>query len=174
MLADETKDPISEAFELAKLQAATDGAFDERLLRFWFESAWEQCAAMVGFVWPPQEIRERIVIRADGSFRLSYRPSSEVRIYEGANLVMTLPRSLERSHCDPALCECCTCCGYTAHYWVGDQNLCQFPVGFVQAVARLFTFMVENRGDIQQDDRIMARCGALPFLSATGGVAYVV
>jgi len=159
-----TQADLASAFEICKAQAAVDGAFSEALLKHWFQASWDQCAEMVGLIWPPQDITERITIRRDGSFRLSYQPSSEVKIYDGATLLLTLPPSLERSPCDPFLCECCTCCGLTAHYRTGGE-FCEVPPRFVQAVARLFTYMVENRGDTPQDEHLLYKCGAWAFLS---------
>jgi hypothetical protein len=153
--------PIDQAFELAKKQAAIDGAFDDDILRHWFEAAWDTCAGMVGFNFPAREISEPIVVRRDGSFTLSYRPSSAVKIYEGATLVMTLPASLERSRCDPALC---CFCWLTAHYWTGE-DACAISPRFLQAVFRLFTYIAENRGDATLDEHVLKTCGAFAFLA---------
>lgn len=162
-------EPYASIYALCRLQASTDGAFDESLMLMWFRAAWDQCAAMTGLVWPPQQIREPICINpVDGSFRLSHRPSSEVRIYDGYRLVAILPPSLLRNRCTPSLC---CLCHPTAHYTIGSLT-CELPSGFVMAVVRLFAFLVENRGDTQLDEHTLAKCGALTFLQSD--VLYVV
>jgi hypothetical protein len=167
MLSEAVKAQYDKAYQICVLQASVDGAFDELLLRHWFEAAWMHCAEMVGLVYPAQQIKEPIIIDDFGNFRLSYEPSSEVRIYDGYTLVMVLPPSLLRSRCDPALC---CFCNLTAQYTVG-QDVCELPPSFVQAVARLFTYMVENRGDVEMDENVLSKCGALAFLS--GQLTYV-
>jgi hypothetical protein len=166
VLTNDAKDHIADAFAIAKLQAQCDGAFPEPLLRHWFEAAWQHCAEMVGFVYPAQEVREPISLRLDGSFTISHRPTGPVRIFAGYTLLMTLPPSLERTWCDPSLC--CHC-NLFAQYMIGEDT-CNISPSFVQAVARLFTYMVENRGDVEMDREILAKCGALTFLS--GGLTY--
>jgi len=154
---------MNEAFALCKLQAAVDDAFPDEVLRHWFEAAWDLCAEMIGLVFPAVSFVEPIRLDSEGRFTLSHRPSSEVRIYAGYTLVVILPPSLERSHCDRSLC--CHC-NLTAHYTVGSDDPCAaLPPRFIQAVARLFTYMVENRGDVPLDDQVLGKCGALRFLS---------
>lgn len=155
-----------QAYAIAKEQANVNGEFSDTLTRSWFDAAWDLCAQMTGFVWPPVEIRELVTIRDDGSFRLSYRPSSAVSLYSGYLLVATLPRSLERSRCMPALC---CYCNLQARYWVGE-DACTLPPRFVQAVSRVFAFLVNHRGD-DGDEHILAKSGAMSFLSPD--VAYV-
>lgn len=157
-MADE-RDQIAEAYEICKLQAATDSTFDEKLMRHWFGAAWDLCAEMIGLT-PPMEIEETVVIRADGSFVLSHEPTSEVRLFSGYTLVLILPPTLERSRCDPALC---CFCNLVARYRIG-QETCELPPRFVQAVARVFAYIVENRGDSELDREVLAKCGALTFL----------
>jgi len=45
------------------------------------------------------------------------------------------------------------------------------PPGFLQAVARVFTFLCENRGDTGQDPNLLYRCGAMTFLGP--GLTYI-
>jgi|SRR5215475_2294881 len=155
-----TNDQIEQAFELCKLHASVDGAFDEKLLRHWFEAAWDLCATFIGLT-PPTAIEERVIIRADGSFVLSHQPTGNVRFYSGYRLVTVLPPTLERSRCDPALC---CFCDLTAKYMTGWAT-CEVPPRFVQAVARVFAYIIENRGDSELDDQILGKSGALRFLS---------
>lgn len=163
MLTDTTQNQIDLAFEICKMQASTDDAFPDALLRHWFEAAWDLCAAMVGLVYPPREVSDRIVLDHHGNFALSHKPSGDVRIYAGYTLIAILPPSLVRTRCDPSLC---CFCNLTARYMVGTDDPCgAISPRFVQAVARLFTFMVENRGDVQMDDQILGKSGALRFLS---------
>ena len=151
------------AFAICKWQAATDGAFPEELLKHWFEAAWNLCAGMAGFVFPPFKIVEPIHLDHMGRFWLSHRPSSEVRIYAGYTLIAVLPPSLERTRYDPSLC--CHC-NLSAHYTVGNDDPCAaIPPRFVQAVARVFAYMVENRGDVAGDDDWLTKTGAMTFLS---------
>jgi len=163
MLTQNQQDQIDAAFALCKLQAATDEAFPDELLRHWFSAAWDLCAEMVGLVFPALAIVEPICIDECGNFTLRHQPSSDVKIFDGYTLLMVLPPSLRRSRCDPSLC---CYCNLSAHYTVGNDAPCdEIPPRFIQAVARLFTYMVENRGDTELDDEILARCGALRFLS---------
>lgn len=153
------RDEIAHAYAICKAQASVDGAFDEILLQHWFEAAWDICASMVDLT-PEQDIIEPICIRDDGSFTLRYRPTSEVKIYDGYTLVTTLPRSLIRDRCQPPLC---CLCHPKAHYRIGNFS-CQLPPRFIQAVARVFAFICENRGDTQLDPATLGKCGALTFL----------
>lgn len=157
-MADE-RDQIAEAFEICKLQASVDDTFDERLMRNWFQAAWDLCAEMIGLM-PPTQIEEPIIIRMDGSFVLSHVPTSPVQIYDRYRLVMTLPPTLERSFCDPSLC---CLCNLWVRYMIG-QETCEVPARFIQAVARVFAYIVENRGDSELDREVLAKCGALTFL----------
>ena len=157
------QDQINQAYEVCKAQAAVDGAFPESLMRHWFEASWDLCAGMVGLIFPPQEISELIVIDHCGNFSLSHQPAGEVRIFAGYRLIMVLPPSLKRSRCDPGLC---CFCHLSARYMIGALDPCApIPPRFVQAVARLFTYIAENRGDTELDDQILGKCGALRFLS---------
>jgi len=169
MLTQAQQEQVNAAFALCKLQAATDGAFPDELLRHWFDAAWDLCAEMVGLVFPARAVVEPIFLDECGNFALSYPPASEVKIYAGYTLIAVLPPSLRRTWCDPSLC--CHC-NITAHYTVGNDDPCSaIPPRFVQGVARLFTYMVENRGDVEMNDQILGRCGALRFLSPD--LAYV-
>jgi len=157
------QDQFKQAYEVCKAQAAVDGAFPEALMQHWFETAWDMCAEMIGLIYPPREITESITLDDCGNFTLSAIPAGEVRIFAGYQLLMILPPSLQRSRCDASLC--CHC-NLTARYMIGSTDPCQpIPPRFVQAVARVFTFLVENRGDSESNDQVLARCGALRFLS---------
>jgi hypothetical protein len=152
---------LEEAYEFCLLQANIDGAFDERLTWRMFQAAWDLCAAYVGLVWPAREIEERISINPiDGSFTLSHIPTSNVKLYSNFRLVAVLPPTLVRDCCDPHLC---CFCALRAIYTVGE-DLCEVPPRFLQAVARLFTYMIENRGDSELDDQVLSKCGAKAFL----------
>lgn len=153
--------PYEEAFELCKLQASVDGAFPDALLRFWFQSAWDLCASMIGFVYPAREVQEPICPDECGNFTISYQPSSVVQIFSGYSLVATFPPNLRRTRCDPALC---CYCNLVAKYTVGEET-CELPPRFLQAVARLFTYICENRGDTELDEAVLGKCGAKLFLS---------
>lgn len=156
-------EPIEQLYELCKLQAATDGAFPEPLMRAWFDAAFELCSDMAGLVYPAQQIRERLFVNRFGNYVLSQRPSGPVEIFEGYKLITVLPRPLDRAiSCFPALC--CLCHPF-ARYTVGQDRPCGgFSPRFEQAVARLFAYQVENRGDSELDREVLAKCGALSFL----------
>lgn len=158
---DAPKEIVEQAFELAKAQASVDGAFSDALLMNWFRSAWDLCASMVGFTFPPQEITETIWLNERGRFHLTYRPTSEVKLWSGGTLLAVLPPSLDRSCCMPSLC---CYCDLRAQYWIGEDT-CEIPPRFLQAVARLFTYIAENRGDTELDPHVLMRCGAFAFLA---------
>jgi hypothetical protein len=175
--------PYESAYEIAKLHAAIDGAFDERLTRHWFEAAWETCASAVGMV-PPGQITETVNVDAWGNVKLSGKPTSSVKLHANGALVMVLPPNApvfsgsrylpnpyERNDvdiCMPALCCLAGC--LQAVYSVGQQD-CGYPPSFVQAVARLFAYMVENRGDVKIDDQVLTNSGAKGFLA--GHMTYI-
>lgn len=162
-MADEQPDPIEQLYELCKLQAQTDGAFAEPLMRAWFAAALELCSDMAGLVYPARQIRESLTMNWRGAYVLSERPSGPVEIFDGYKLITVIPRPLDRSiSCLPALC--CLCHPY-ARYTVGQDLPCgAFSPRFGQAVARLFAYIVENRGDSELDREVLAKCGALTFL----------
>jgi len=163
MLTASQQAQVDQAFALCKMQASTDEAFPDELLRHWFEAAWNLCAEMVGLVFPARAVVEPICLDRCGNFTLSDQPSGDVRIYDGYTLIMILPPSLQRNRCQPSLC---CYCNLSAHYTVGNDDPCDaIPPRFIQAVARLFTYMVENRGDTELNDQILGKCGALCFLS---------
>jgi len=163
------QEQMDAAYAICKWQAATDGAFPEELTRHWFEAAWDKCAKMVGLVFPPIEVAEPICLDRWGRFWLSHRPSSEVKIYAGYTLIAVLPPTLERTRCDPSLC--CHC-NLSAHYIVGSTDPCAvISPSFVQAVARVFTYLVENRGDVSDDENLLGKTGAMTFLE--DGVQFV-
>lgn len=173
------------AYQIAILQAAVDGAIDERLLRHWFEAAWELCAQMIGFEFPQRTEQEQVEVSSRGTVRLSQRPSGPVKLYAGGSLVATLPPTSalignprlpnpytgigERSGgwniiCQPSLC---CYCDLVAIYPVGSSDPCTaMPATFVQAVARVFSYICENRGEVEMDESILSKSGAKAFLSA--------
>ena len=171
--------PFESAYEIAKLHAAVDGAFDETLTRHWFEAAWELCAEAVGFITPSRQITESVTVHGNGRVQLSHRPSSEVRLYASGRLVAVLSpnapeltghRNLPNPYeyeegdiCAPALC-CLSGC-LQAVYSVGQDDACGVSPAFVQAVAQLFAYMAENRGDVKMDDQILTKSGAKGFLN---------
>jgi hypothetical protein len=160
-MADEV-DQVERAFELCKLQASADGAFDEGLMRQWFDSAWALCAAMVNLT-PPTPIEEKIIINPEnGSFFLSHvpTPGTDVEVYDKYQLVATIPASLIRQPC----ANLCCLCDPWVKYMTGQQS-CEVSPTFIMAVMRLFAYMVENRGDSELDREVLAKCGALTFLS---------
>ena len=153
---------LNDAYEFCIEYANIDGAFSKRLTWGVFRQAWDTCATFIGFVFPPREIEERIAISPiDGTFTLSHRPTSEVKLYSGYNLVAVLPPSLTRDCCDPHLC---CFCALRAVYTVGE-DVCEVPPTFLRAVARLFTYLIENRGDSEMDEHMLSKCGAMLFLS---------
>ena len=153
---------IDQAYKICLLQAQVDGAFDEALTRHWFEAAWELCATMIDLI-PEQQIREPLSVNSCGNYELSHRPNGSVEIFDGYKLIVVLPRPLERSiSCAPWLC--CLCHPY-ARYHIGSGISCDgISPGFIQAVARVFTYIVENRGDSELDPGVLSKCGALAFL----------
>jgi len=173
-------DPIVAAYEIAKLQAATDGAFDERLTRHWFEASWDLCAAMVGLVFPPLPIDEVVTVAPDGSILLSHQPMGDVRFYSGPNLVAVLPPNSpcfwprpgslfdDETGCGLNCPDLCCYCNVRAIYTGGGDiavDCDEIPPWFVQAVARLFTYVCENRGDTEMDEHVLAKSGAKAFLA---------
>jgi hypothetical protein len=51
----------------------------------------------------------------------------------------------------------------TAAYTYGSDT-CTVPPRLVQAVARLFAYICETRGDVELDDQVLKKCGAFRFL----------
>lgn len=164
-------DPRLEAYALCKAHAAVDSAFSEALTLQWFNAAWDLCADHAGFVFPPQEIREPVEIDPrTGTIKLSHEPSGPVQFFAGGRLVATLaPNSScfgpERDRlCCPSLC--CYCGNLRAVYTFGAEFGCDgVPAWFVQAVAQVFAFIAENRGDTQREPDLLRRSGAISFLS---------
>jgi len=175
-----------EAFELAKLQAATDGAIDERLLRHWFEAAWALCAVAIGLDYPQRNVTEQVEVQGNGAVRLSRTPTGPVRLYSCGVLVAALPPTSpliltsapnlpnpyrgfgEFSTDASALClpSLCCHCDLTASYPVGSSDPCgESDATFVQAVLRVFTYICENRGDVELDPDVLSRSGANAFLA---------
>lgn len=155
----EQPNQIEIAYQICKAQASVDCAYEEPLLRHWFEAAWDLCADMVDLT-PAQQIKEPLQIDTCGQATLSYRPSGPVEILDGYTVVAVVPRPFDRRLCySEGLC--CLCMPY-ARYNIG-QDMCQLPPRFVQAVARVFAYLVENHGD-SGDDHVLTRCGAMSFL----------
>lgn len=156
---------IDDGFEIAKLQAATEGSFDERMLRHFYAAAWELCADMIGGFSPAKEMRENVCPSPiDGVIRLSAQPSGPVRFYSGVQLVATVPpNSVVLGGNAGCMVPLCCYCNLVAYYPTG-RDLCDVPARFKQAVARVFTYMVENRGDVEMDEAVLCKCGAIAFL----------
>lgn len=172
---------IANAYEIAMLHAAVDGAFDDRLTRHWFDAAWQLCAEYVGLTYPEQPIAETVSVNPNnGTIKLSHKPNGPVKLYSGPMIVATVAPDarvlsgnrnmpnpyddeLAATLCEPSLCCYCT---LTARYSTGSGNACDsFSPTFVQAVARLFTYIAENRGDVQIDAQLLEKSGAKSFLS---------
>lgn len=176
---------MAKCFEICKLHASTDGAFDDKLTVHWFQAAFDLCADFAGLIYPPRKIRESVVMDYRGRIHLSHPPSSKVQFVRGPNLVAELPPDspclqgapnncgyysdpliwgYDRSCCPAALCECMGS-PITAIYWTGSIDCNdEFPAMFVQAVARVFAFICENRGDTQLNELTLQRCNAMTFL----------
>lgn len=179
--------PIEQAYEIAKLHAATDGHFDERLTRHWFNAAWEICADAVGFIYPGRQVTETVPVLPNGTVQLSGRPSGEVRLYANGMLVAVLPPNAPElsghknlpnpyAHEEQSLtCSVSLCCycSLVAVYDVGSNAgpCAEISPAFVQAVCQLFAYICENRGDTKLDDQILTRSGAKGFLAP--GMTYV-
>lgn len=178
---------FEEAFKIARAQAATDGAFDEILLRHWFQTAWEMCAAMIGLEYPAGTVTDKVEVDSLGTVRLSRRPSGPVKLYSCGQPVATVPpTSILLAANRPNLpnpytgfgegrgdwlltcgTSLCCYCDLTAVYPVGDSDPCSaMPASFIQAVARLFSYMCENRGEVEMDESVFSKSGAKAFLSA--------
>jgi hypothetical protein len=167
-------DPRLAAYAFAKVHAAVDGAFPESLTWGWFSASWQLCADHIGLVYPAREIREEVhVDPRTGVIHLSHEPTGAVQFFAGGRLVATLPPNspcfgperYRHTLCCPALC--CYCGSLRAHYQAGEDFGCgEVPPGFVMAVARVFAYVAENRGDVGQEPNILGRCGALAFLSS--------
>jgi hypothetical protein len=172
--------PIEQAYEIAKLHAATDGHFAEPLTRQWFNAAWEICADAVG-IQPPRQVTENVSVLPNGTVQLSGRPTSDVRLYANGMLVAVLPpnapelsghKNLPNPYahgeeqslaCSVSLCCYCNLC---AVYDVGSRAaMCDISPAFLQAVCQLFAYIAENRGDTKLDDQILTRSGAKGFLA---------
>jgi hypothetical protein len=169
-----------QAYDLAKLHAATENSFAEPLMRQWFEAAWAVCADAIGLVYPARQVTESVAVLPNGTVKLSAEPSSDVKLYAGYMLVAVLPpnapelsghRNLPNPFADDdtsitcSVSLCCYC-NLTAVYSVGSCNLCDLSPAFVQAVCQLFAYMCENRGDVKMDDQILTRSGAKGFLAS--------
>ena len=152
-------------FELCKLQAATAGAFSETLLQHFYKAAFQHCAKFVGWSSPVEQVREQVSVRGDGSIQLSKRPSGEVLLMAGAQVIDRLPRP-ETRVLDPKHRAWCCHCFLQASYTVGFDlcNVDCLPEDFKQAVCRVFAYLVENRGESPQDGQLMRRSGAIDWL----------
>jgi hypothetical protein len=174
--------PMDAAYEIAKLHAAVDASFDERLTWQWFQASWEICAEAAGFIYPARQVTESVTPNRDGTVQLTGRPTSEVRLFSNGVLVAVLPpnapelsghRALRNPYayndddmwwCSPALC-CLNGC-LQAQYSIGENVCGDMPARFLQAVNQVFAHIVENRGDTKLDDQILTRSGAKGFLAA--------
>lgn len=183
--------PIDAAYEIAKAHAVVDGSYSEPLMRHWFAAAWDLCAQAVGLVYPARQVTETVFPnQRDGSLQLAGKPTGEVRLFSNGELVAVLPpnapqlnghRNLDNPYdhdsfesyaCMPP--SLCCYCILTAQYNIGQTiDPCgeNFSPAFVQAVAQLFAFMVENRGDVKLDDQVLTRSGAKGWLA--GGLTYI-
>jgi hypothetical protein len=83
----DSADPLADVYALCKLQASVDGAFPDALMRHWFDAAWDLCAVMIDFHYPPQQTRETVHQRLNGTIRLLHTPTSDVKFYVGPDLV---------------------------------------------------------------------------------------
>jgi hypothetical protein len=158
---------IDAAYQIVKLHAATDGAFHETLMRHWFEAAWAACADFTGFIYPPQQVRESVMCdEFTGQIKLSGEPSGPVKIYAGAQYIGTLPGNARVfGGSAPSPMDLCCYCNLMVEYQVGEAGECgRVPASFVQAVARVFAYICENRGDVEMDPQILSKSGAIAFL----------
>jgi hypothetical protein len=158
---------IEAAYQIVKLHAAVDGAFVEPLMRHWFEAAWAICADFTDFIYPPQQISETVPVDENtGQVRLSHEPSGPVKVFSGARYIMTLPKdSRVFGGPIPSPMDLCCFCNLMVQYQVGEEGECgRVPASFVQAVARVFAYIVENRGDVEMDPQILSKSGAIAFL----------
>lgn len=150
-------------YDLCLLQADTAGAFDEKLLRHWYEAAVLKVLQFIARTGPVQNITETVVVRGDGTIRLNNTPSSDVKLTSGASLVALVPQPAGRDIDERHRGWCCYC-HLQAHYTVGycdDPET--MPPDIKQAVCRVFTYMVENRGE-EDRRRMMTASGAIDFL----------
>lgn len=154
------------AFEIVRLNAATDG-LPPRLERAWFDAAFARCAQQVGLEIPARQYREEVVMRGDGTVQLAHTPTSPVQFYSGPALLATVPGGSRVIRLAVALC-CYGC--VTARYTYG-VNVCDLDPLFLEAVARLFAYICENRGDTGADPNLIQQSGAAAFLQA--GTTYV-
>jgi hypothetical protein len=160
---------IAKAYQIAKLHAAVDGAFPETLMQFWYESCWELCARHAGLVYPSEQIVEPVTIDEDGTIVLSRPPNGQVQFSSNGQIIATLPPDspcfTPGNHarmCCPTLC---CACNVRAHYSTGLGCSEEIPPSFLMAVARLFAYQCENRGDAELDEHVLGKCGAKTFLS---------
>jgi hypothetical protein len=167
---DAAVDPRLSAYQFCKEHAAVDNAYSEPTTWQWFNAAWDLCANHIGLIYPPMQIREDVQIDPrTGAIRLSYEPSSAVNFFADGRLVASLPPNSPCFGPDRYALQCPSLCCYgcaRAVYTVGEDFGCNnIPAWFVQAVAQVFAFLAENRGDVQREPQLLARCGALSFLS---------
>lgn len=161
MLAGFPPQQLQSAFDFCKANASVDGAFPDALLRSYFDAAWQLCAEMIGYE-PPGQIQERIQIDDRGLFRLSRMPTGPVEVFAGYTRVAVLTSPFKgMGPCDPSLC---CFCDLTVRYPVGSAS-CEISPRFLMAVARLFAYLVENRGDSEMDEQVLAKSGAKAFLA---------
>jgi hypothetical protein len=68
-----------------------------------------------------------------------------------------------REGCNRCPDLCCYCGDVIAVYAYGDSS-CNISPRFLQAVARLFTYIAENRGDVELNEQSLKKSGAFAFL----------
>lgn len=157
------KPPSDSLFDLCKLQADTAGAFEDALLRHWYEAAVLKVLTFIDRRGPVQNISEQVVVRGDGTIRLKHVPTSDVKLMSGASLIAVVPQPAGRDIDERHRGWCCYC-HLMAHYTIGH---CDDPdsldADIKQAVCRVFTYMVENRGE-EDRRRMMTASGAIDFL----------
>lgn len=148
-------------YEVAKANAVTDGAFPELLLEHYFLAAFDRVLSFCGTSYPQRTIREPVgVIPYDGWIVLSQPVTGMVRFWNGTTVLALLPAVRGRVRATSILC--CQCC-LAAEYEIG-VDICSLPPATGHAIVRLFTYMVENRGDGGADEGSLSKSGAKDFL----------
>ena len=167
MLTKFDDDPFEQTYAFCKEHAMVEGAFSERLTRQWFNAAWALCAEHIGFIYPARTITEMVPVNQEyGTIALSYRPSSPVTLKDGYRVVTILPPNAPCITGEGGCPEVCCFCWLHATYTVGEDLGCDgVPPRFVQAVAQLFAYIVENRGDTAMQPYLLYQSGAHAFLA---------
>ena len=115
----------------------------------------------------PRTITEMVPVNQEyGTIALSYRPSSPVTLKDGYRVVTILPPNAPCITGEGGCPEVCCFCWLHATYTVGEDLGCDgVPPRFVQAVAQLFAYIVENRGDTAMQPYLLYQSGAHAFLA---------